>query len=216
MAITFDAISGTNTFANSGAAKTVTLTIAEDADLVVAVFSVNAVPDAITFDGTGMTLAKAKSNGAGLLAQVYYMLKADLPGAGTYTLSIDPSAASFGAMGCFSLIGVKQAAPEATGEGSSTSSQASWANNITSITDGAWGVDAIGLNDRTGTVDGGQVERFDVLDGSAQGMFASTKPIASAGLTTMGWTPSTASPYAQAIAAFAPAAAFSKQLIMVS
>lgn len=207
--ITLDAVSGTTTFANSAATKSVSLVLGSGSNRMVVGFVpiVTATPSTIQFNGVNMTLAKSKSNTAASPKRgyIYYILEANLPVAGTYNFSVTPSAACRGGIYCLSLFGVAQSAPEATGEGSSDAGVASWLNNITTLTDGAWIFDCNCGNDRTFAPTSPQVERFDFKDSTATGHAGSSKEFATAGATTMGQTPDASTDYAQAIAAFAPA-----------
>lgn len=208
MTITLDTTSGSNTFGGSAGAKSVSLTIGSGSNrLLVALIGIyNQTLSSVTYNGVAMTLDPAFpiSNGT-QRAYIYYMLDSSLPSAGTYSLIVTPnSSGGYGAFACVSMFGAKQAAPEATGSGSSTGSPTSWANNITPLTNGAWIFDVSCGFDRTFTPGAGQTEIFDVKDGTTAGSAGSRKELASAGLTTMGQTPSSGTSYAQAIAAFAP------------
>lgn len=211
MGIALDALSATNTFANNAVAKTAALTIGGGSNraLVAFVGIRDATVSAITFNGVALSLPGAFpiANGgtANLRSYIYYLLDASLPAAGTYNLSVTPSVACWGNICCVSLTGVRQIAPEATGSGFSTGTPASWANNITPLSAGAWIFEASFSNDRTFTPDGAQTERFDFKDGTAHALAVSSKELAIPALTTMGQTPNSGTPYAQAIAAFAPA-----------
>ncbi len=207
MAIAFDAASGTNVFGNSGSAKTVSLTIGGGSNrVVVALVSMRFAQSvsAITFNGVAMSLAKVQDDTTTFKTYIYYLLEANLPSAGTYTLSVTPSAATWGGIACLSLSGVKQSAPEATDGGFSSTAVASWSNQIATLSAGAWVIDAVACNDRTFTPNGSQVERFDFMDATTAGQYMSTLITTTAGTYNMGETPSTSTAYAQAIVAFAP------------
>lgn len=208
-AITLDAVSGVTLFANSNIERTTSLVLGSGANRAVVGF-VSLHTSALTtvrFNGVAMTLAKQKFSGGtpDMRTYIYYMLDADLPAAGTYNFAVDPEVAGRGGIYCLSLFGVKQDVPDATGEGASTTSVSSWANSITTVTPGAWIFDCNCANDRTFTPTSPQTERFDFVDSTISGHAGSSKEQASAGATTMGQTPSSATAYAQAIAAFAPA-----------
>lgn len=206
MAIAFDAVSTTNTFGASAAAKTVSLTIGSGSNrMVIALIGIDnngGFSPTPTFNGQTMTLAGTANNGI-LYVYIYYILEANLPAAGSYILSIDPVTAGSGGIWCVSLSGVAQQAPEATGTGNNAGSVASWSNSVTTLTANAMAVDISMSYDRTFTPSAGQTERADFKDSTAYGMCGSTKPIAAVGASSLGWTPDVSAPYAQFIAAFA-------------
>lgn len=211
MSITLDDVSGTNTFAASSSAKSVSHAIGSGANrLLIALIGIRiATLSSVTFNGTAMNLVSGFPIASGgtpdFRLYIYYLLDASLPSAGTYNLTATPSGSGgYGVMGCLSVFGAKQDAPEATGSGSSTSSQSYWANNITTLTNGAWIFELSQGYDRTFTPTTPQTEIFDVKDGTNTGVGASRKEFATAGATTMGQTPNSSTPYAQGIVAFAP------------
>ena len=205
---TFGALGGSNTFAGSSAAKTASLVLGGESNRIVIVTagSIDGTLNTATFNGVNMTAVSGSPRTNGVIrAYMWYMLEAALPGAGTYDASITPGGTGrTGGFGVYYIYDASQAAPEATGGGTGTS--AGWTQNITTVTDNAWIADVVTSADRTYTVAGGQTERFDVTDGTDATFAASTKVLATAGLTTMGWTPSSSTNYAHHIAAFATAA----------
>src|SRR3989344_3409465 len=118
MAIGFVAVSSS---AAASTASTITRTIAitDATDMVVAYASGLNATTGVTFDATGtpvaMTEAVAASAGAGAGAvSLYYILDANLPGAGTYTIEATFAAANNEAgLGAIALSGTKQGTPEA-------------------------------------------------------------------------------------------------------
>ena len=209
MPISLDALSATNTFANSASAKTAALALGSGGNRIVVAFIGirDATPSTITFNGVAMTLGISVANGGtpNFRSYIYYLLNASLPAAGTYDLSVTPSVACWGNIACLSLFGVRQVALEAAGSGSSTGTPTSWANSITTLSNYAWIVEASFSNDRTFTPTSPQIERFDFKDGSATGIGVSSKEFVTAGATTMEQTPDTGTAYAQVLAACAPA-----------
>lgn len=202
--ITFGAASTVSKWSNESGAKTASLALgAESNRIVIGVVSVgNTLDSTPTFNGTNMTLAKEQFNGSGY-ARIYYLLEASLPGAGSYNFSVDPNGATYGCMAVFYIYNAKQAAPEADASGTGSSSTPS--TNITTVTDNAWVVDCCNeIGGVSGTAGAGQTERFDDYS-TSRGFVVSTKPVASAGLTSLSWTLSASSQYAHVLAAFAPA-----------
>lgn len=211
---TFGALGGSNTFAGSSAAKTASLVLGGQSNRIVIVTagSIDGTLNTPTFNSVNMTAVSGSPRTSGVIrAYMWYMLEASLPGAGTYDASVTPGGTGrTGGFGVYYIYSATQAAPEATGGG--TGSAASWTNNITTVTNNAWISDVVASSNRTYTADGGQTERFDVTDGTDATFAASTKVLATAGLTTMGWTPSSSTGYSHHIAAFADAASKSKPL----
>jgi hypothetical protein len=139
------------------------------------------------------------------------MLEDSLPSAGTYTIVVNtPATPEELIAGAISLDGVAQQAPEAKAESSADYSD-TLSTSITTLTDGAWLVDAAHSGMEYGyTPDSGQTERYDRTgDAYTSRLAASTKEVAVAGSTTMGWTQSGANRQAHEVAAFAPAPASS-------
>jgi prepilin-type N-terminal cleavage/methylation domain-containing protein len=142
-------------------------------------------------------------------AELWYGLEASLPSAGTYTIVVNiPTAPEELIVGAISLNGVAQQPPEAKAE-SSADYLDTVSTSITTLTDGAWLVDAVHSGMEYGfTPYSGQTERYDRAGGaSTSRLAASTKEVAVAGSTTMGWTMSGANRMALEVAAFAPAPA---------
>lgn len=206
MGILLGAVGGSNTFANSAAAKTAALVLGGESNRIVIVTasSLEGTLGTPTFNGVNMTAVSGSPRTNGVIrAYMWYMLEAQLPGPGTYDVSLTPGGTGRqGGLGVHYIHGAKQQAPEAIGGGTG-SGASSWANSITTLTDGAWIVDVVGSSDRSYTPGLGQTERFDVIDGGDASFVCSTKILATAGVTTMGQTPSSATNYSQHIAAFA-------------
>jgi len=179
----------------------------------------------IEHDASGPTVSSITYNGQALTkidsrgiyndyygrAELWYMLEAGLPGAGTYNIVVNtPSSPEEVIAGAISLNGVAQQAPEAKAE-SSADYLDTISTSITTLTDGAWLVDAAHSGMEYGyTPDSGQTERYDRAGGADTSRLAcSTKEVAVAGPTSMGWTQSGANRQAHEVAAFAPAPASS-------
>ena len=167
----------------------------------------------ITYNGQGLTKIDSRgiTNDYYGRAELWYSLEANLPSAGTYTIVVNtPSTPEELIAGAISLNGVTQQAPEAKAE-SSADYVDTISSSITTLTDGAWLVDAVHSGMEYGyTPNSGQTERYDRAGGANTSRLASsTKEVAVAGSTTMGWTQSGANRQAQEVAAFAPAPASS-------
>ena len=144
---------------------------------------------------------------------LYYMLDANLPSAGTYPVVVTYEGnvdCSVG--GAVSLENVKQQPAEVV-DTNSGQSMHPISTDITTLTDGAWVLDVVSLQKVDGSFDpntAGMVERWDEISGTSQQSTTgagSTKPVASAGLTTMSWSYSTyLNNWTHSLAAFAPAA----------
>jgi len=108
--------------------------------------------------------------------------------------------------GAISLLNVAQQAPEAV-TANSNSGLASISTNITTLTDGAWVVDVVGCGNMGSftTTTSGMVERYGEENTTSVSSAGSTKPVASAGSTTMSWDHSNANRLTHSLAAFAPA-----------
>ncbi len=172
----------------------------------------DSVVSSVTYNGVNMTRAvsvQQSSTGFIMDVEIWYLLEANLPDAGSYTITVTttgPTRERYG--GGISLYNVLQAAPEATSTQTTGSPPATFNTTITTLTNGAWVVDAIGsgnFNSAFTTSQMGQVERYDsgTTGGSSTGA-GSTKPVATAGLTTMGWNQTGANRMAHVLAAFAP------------
>ncbi len=206
MAITLDAVSAQGNFGGGSGPVSVALALGAGVNRIV-VICIFITPGAgfseVSFNGIAATPGPTIGNGSEHVAYIYYVLDAQLPPAGTYNLTVDPIDAANGLICCLSLLNVKQTAPEVTATGQNASLVASWSTNITTLTDNAWVVDCSGGRDRTFTPAAGQTERFDFMQGTSIAICVSTKPVAAAGATSLGWTPSSVTPYAHALAAFA-------------
>ena len=165
----------------------------------------------VTYDSVSMTSAVQNLTGTSfhMRTAVYYILDADLPSAGTYTVSITASLAQNIQAGVISITGAAQQAPEATANSGDGQSGDDWIETqITTLTDGAWIFDVVGSGSAvTFTPNSGQTERFDVT-GPSSGTAGGTKEVATAGPEVINWTTDTSSNrISHSLAAFAPASA---------
>jgi hypothetical protein len=165
------------------------------------------VVSGVTYNGQPLTYASSmetSQNGYRAYSAIWYLLEQDLPPAGTYDVVINLTASVDILMGAsISLEEVKQTAPEATASDESISSTYI-STNITTLTDNTWVVDAVMCGEESAaTPDGGQVERFDFGGNATAQLSGSTKPVATAGATTVGWTSLGANRMAQSVIAVA-------------
>jgi len=125
---------------------------------------------------------------------LYYLLEADLPEPGYYTVAALYAANDVAQRlgGSVSRANVAQQPPEAVATNSNTG-QDTISTDITTVTANAWVVDVVAGDDQGSfsTTTGGMTEWWDVSGGvSTRGSTAAgaTKSPASAGLTTMSWS----------------------------
>ncbi len=119
----------------------------------------------VTYNGVNMTKAAGiqQAVSAVLRSEIWYMLEADLPAAGAYSVAATFTGSfTDSRCGSISLAGASQAAPESTATASQGSSAGSWSGNISSIADEAMMVDCVcGGNAATVTPTASQTERWD-------------------------------------------------------
>lgn len=170
-----------------------------------------------TYNGVGMVQVDQDSNGttAKTTAALFRMDDSALPAAGTYNIVITVTGGTLdGAVGqllgaATSVTNAAQGAPEASNKSNSGAGSTTHSTGLTVLTNGAWVFDVItGNNPGTWAPDAGQTERTDqstALGGGNSGA-TSTKLVATAGATTVGWTASTSmARRAHVLAAWAPA-----------
>ncbi|MCK4786371.1 MAG: hypothetical protein KAV87_21615, partial [Desulfobacteraceae bacterium] len=143
----------------------------------------------IKFNGLYMTYVSGSSIFYDpIKVDLYYMLESALPSAGTYTVEITYAGTVSDLIGgAISLVNVKQQAPEAVATNSDGDNNVI-STNITTQSNGAWVVDVVAheKGENFITTTSGMVERWDEDSGAHTGA-GSTKPVASAGSTTMSW-----------------------------
>jgi prepilin-type N-terminal cleavage/methylation domain-containing protein len=163
----------------------------------------------ITYGGKTLTYLNSaqvtSSNDCRGRVELYYLLEADMPGAGPFNVVVTATGwCDALAAGAVSLRGVAQQAPEVSNT-NANDAQTSISTNITTLTDGAWLVDAVHSgNPGTFTANSGQNVRYDQASSTSE-VAGSTLLVASAGNVSLGWTNTSANRLAQAVAAFAPA-----------
>ena len=163
----------------------------------------------ITYGGKTLTYLNSaqvtSSNACRGRVELYYLLEADMPGAGPFNVEVNATGSCDAlAAGAISLTGVAQQAPEVSNT-NANDAQTSISTNITTLTDGAWLVDAVHSgNPGTFTANSGQNVRYDQASSTSE-VAGSTLQVASAGNVSLGWTNTSANRLAQAVAAFVPA-----------
>jgi hypothetical protein len=163
----------------------------------------------ITYGGNSLTSLNSaqvtSSNDCRGRVELYYLLEADMPGAGPFNVVVTATGGCDAlAAGAISLTGVDQQAPEASNT-NANDAQTNISTNITTLTDGAWLVDAIHSgNPGTFTGNSGQNVRYDQASSTSE-VAGSTLLVASAGNVSLGWTNTSANRLAHAVDAFAPA-----------
>lgn len=147
------------------------------------------------------------ASGHRVKTELYYLLA---PASGTDTITVTyGGAVNRRVGGAISLTNVKQQAAEAVITNSNTGSS-TISTDITTLTDGALVLDVVSQGDSDPnsftTTTFGMVERWEqVSDGNGHTGAGSTKPVVSAGSTTMSWSHTGNTRMAHSLAAFAPA-----------
>jgi prepilin-type N-terminal cleavage/methylation domain-containing protein len=163
----------------------------------------------ITYGGKTLTPLNSaqvtSSNDCRGRVELYYLLEADMPGAGPFNVVVTATGwCDALAAGAISLTGVDQQAPEASNT-NANDAQTTISTSITTLTDGAWLVDVVHSgNPGTFTANSGQNVRYDRSTSTSE-VAGSTLLVATAGNVPLGWTNSSANRLAHAVAAFAPA-----------
>ena len=203
--IAFDAASFGN---GTGATLTISHTVANQSNRVLTVDTMvedgtagNCAVSGITYNSVALTKIASNMSGSTVLqcVELWYLLA---PEVGTFNIVITfGGAAAETTGGGISLYNVKQQAPEAF-----NSQGLDPATSITTLTDGAWLVDAVGSGNAIDTgftaLESGQTRRFE--DGTTTSASAGgTRYIATAGAANMGWSQA-ANRMTHVVAAFAP------------
>ena len=157
----------------------------------------------VTYDSTALTMANESYANNNILVEMWYMLDADLPASGSYTVSISTSGSIDGIeSGACSYTGVKQSAPEATATNTREDND-NISTSITSNTQGAWIIDVVGADiEGSFSPDGSQTERYDT--GSEDFTIAGFTEAGGNGLVTLGWDFSDGAELAQVISVWDP------------
>ena len=165
----------------------------------------------VKYNNVNMTLVPNSTAIGGssykIKTDLYYILESQLPAPGVYTVTVNwGGECDCVAAAAISLNNVAQEGPESVARKSSSTNSTGISTYITTYTNGAWLVDAIGCGmDGSFTPTSGQTERWDIKTWSSTGA-GGTKDSGSAGLDTMSWSySSTANRLAHSVAAFAPA-----------
>ncbi len=162
----------------------------------------------VTYSGQDLTKIRgeiAEPGGTEAHAELWYLLN---PPSGTADVVVTTSYGSGNVRdlhaGAISLEGVAQQAPEANA-GNNLIGAGPISTNITTVSDGAWLVDAV-TSGNTGyfTPNSGQTEQHD-LSNTTSSHAAGTREVATAGATAEQWTHDGANRLAHAVATFAPA-----------
>jgi hypothetical protein len=156
------------------------------------------------FNGVPMTLADGSTQKEGdNITAIFYMLDADLPSAGTYTVEVKMQSSNRIGGGAFSLENVKQEPPEAV-TGITVGKDTYISQSITTLTGGAWIIDVAGSGHSTSLdPDSPQVRRYWYTPGSST-VAGSTREVTTAGTVTNSWTADDDHRMCLSMAAFAP------------
>lgn len=176
-----------------------------------------------TYNGVAMTLAGSTHAEVGgsfvAMLDIFYMLEADLPAAGTYDIVVTlPANTGDMHINAVSVFGAAQQAPEAVGTASvptPADTGKTITTNITTLTNKAWLIDGVvvgaGADGAPAVVDAdwvpltaGMVKRI-MVTGPSSSMATATQEVAVAGAAQMKWQKdNTCNRLAQAVVAIAP------------
>ena len=167
----------------------------------------NVQPTSVTYNGTGLTqinTAAATSSGLYQNVSLWYLLSPTVTTANvvvTWSATVNTATA-----GAISLYGVAQSAPEANA--TSYNNAGATTTNITTLTNDAWVVDIFGSGQDRGDLapGSGQTQRFINASGATTSGGGSTKPVTTAGSTSVTWSQTGINRSAQVAASFAPSA----------
>jgi len=166
----------------------------------------NLIITSIRYNGANLLKAGHTyiDEGANVLAvELWYLLEADLPPAGTYTVNITYSGTvQSRSAGAISLENVLQAPPEDVNSSTVVSSPIS---TTVSCSDGSWVIDAVGCGNISAFTPaaGGMTKRYEVSATSNSGAGSTTTALA-AGPVPVQWSNDNANALAQVAAAFRP------------
>ena len=160
----------------------------------------------VTYGAQSLTkiVQTVTSNSTYECSSLWYLL-APTVGTNTITVTYQTAMATMSA-GAVGLYNVKQAAPDASNSSFSTSGATS--TSVTTQSANSWVVDVFGSTQAVGNLapSAGQTGAWTQDSSGAESSGMSTKTVAAAGATTLGWTQSGITRSAQVVAAFAPAA----------
>jgi len=215
-AISFDAASRSATTSTGKTSLTWSHAIAAGSDRILVVgvavedsSTADANITSVTYNGAALTAvpsSKISGGGTGIIqTQLFYLLNANLPASGAFNVVVSMQGAVDGIVaGATSLAGVSQTAPAPVATKVDTSGADFISTNITTTVANAWVVDVVGSgNSGSFTAGSGQTERWDIAASGMTGA-TSTKPLASAGTTSLGWTHSGANRLAHSLASLSP------------
>ena len=193
--IAFDASSSTSgssasfTFAHttSGANRLLVVGVAIRTDAGQTVTS-------ITYSGVALTFVRADTFAASVRSELWYRIA---PATGSNSVVVTLSASAKAAVGAISLTGVTQTAPVEAQNGA-TGTSATPTETVTTVTDGAWVIDALafrstGAGTPTGNPGAGQTQRWSQYNeggGTAtniRGKGSTEGPRSPAGAVVMDW-----------------------------
>ncbi|MBI4310925.1 MAG: hypothetical protein HY681_03995, partial [Chloroflexi bacterium] len=209
--ITFDSTSSGST--NAGASSlTIPHTVGTQSNRILVVgtqaedsSSADCVTSSVTYNGYPMTKVNEAVAGTSffMCVSLWYILA---PDSGTHNIVINWSGAVTNALGGgIAIYNAAQQAPEAQNV-KAVNSGTSIATSITTLTNGAWVIDAVGsggMGEGFMPLTTGQTERYDIVSDSSAGA-GGTLFVANAGPVSLGWSQD-ANRLAHVLAAFAPA-----------
>ncbi len=148
----------------------------------------------ITYSGSALTFVRADTLAASVRSELWYRIA---PATGSNNVVVTLSASAKAAVGAISLTGVAQTAPVDAQNGA-TGTSATPTETVTTVTDGAWVVDALafrstGAGTPTGNPGGGQTQRWSQYNeggGTAtniRGKGSTEGPRSPAGAVVMDW-----------------------------
>lgn len=220
MAIIYDASTAGGSINTSGSTITFSHTVGSGSNRILLVgVGIEDNPTArsvgsVTYNGVALSLTRADGiteATVGARTEIWHLLEATMPAAGSYnvvvTMATAISANDSVIAAATSFSGVKQLAPIANGSVSAVDSS-TFSTGITTANDGSYVYDVIlGNTNNTWTATAvGQIERTDQQAGGGLSTSGtSTKPVTTAGATTMDWTASgTQGRYSHSVAAISP------------
>lgn len=163
----------------------------------------------VTYDSQPLTKAVDHEVGGSttMNVEIWYMLEANLPAAGTYSVDISTTGSYWLVGGAISVYGAKQLPPEATSFGDDgEAGDTTITTDITTLTNGAWIFECVGSGDaHTGfSAQSGQNEQFDEVTSSSR-VAGSYEQVDTSGLESQQWDLLSSSiRLSHVLAAFAP------------